>query len=62
MSKWKGGLIPQCMAESTAEFAKIYLAIEKLADQCGLEGTRRVGQGEGRGAVGAEGRAVWGMR
>lgn len=31
---------PKCMSETTARFAHLYLAIEQLAEDCGLTGMK----------------------
>ena len=38
MSKHDNGLRPKCTSAVTARFAKLYLAIELLAEDCGLTG------------------------
>lgn len=40
----------QCHADLALKYAKIYLAIEKLAENCGLTGAWASGQGAPRGA------------
>lgn len=41
---------PQCHSDFAARFAKIYLAIEQLAEDCGLTGEGAEGRQEGAAA------------